>query len=455
MKTSFACPATHAPLIQDGDEWRTQDSSVRYPQVGGIPWLFPDPRFTLADWKERASFQITYLENEIETLKAAIKSSTSKLTRQRLEAKRGLQIQHIEMLRKVLAPLKPSSKLSLPQQKAFGYRLPLRQGLMGYFPNLIRDWNVDYQTENQALLNAVTTLLQKHESMTSHTKILVLGAGASRLAYDLSLLPASPQVMAFDLNPILLLAAKSISSGQKIQAVESPFSPKNPMTPGRVVELMAPAGATSRLSFAFGDVYALPFAESSFDICITPWLIDILPRHLKELTASIARVLKPQGVWLNSGSWHFEFRNELENVSLAEACERAPEFGFKSLEFGQIETPYLQSEFDAHRRFETLSQFAWRRDHTPPPQTLPAIDDRAPWIIQPTQPVPALPTLMQDAQTHAVKALVLSLVDGARSLHDIAAIVAEENSLSADQALDAVQTFFDRYLSDHRFRGES
>lgn len=452
MKLPLQCPSTNSQLRLVGHEWVT-DTKTSYPLVGGVPWLFPDPKHTLADWRERASLSIEHLEKEVEDLKAASKATASELTRDRLEKVRTLKIRHLEMLRRVLEPLKPFAKLSLTQKKAYGYRLPLRQGLLGYVPNLIRDWSGQYESENKALFDSTIDLLKKTKPIvdTAELRILVLGSGSSRLAYDIALKFPKSQVIAFDLNPLLLLAAKQISAGTKVRATEFSVSPKDSAEPGRELELSRPGPETPNLEFIFGDVYALPFQDASFDICVSPWLVDILPRRFAELCATVARVVKPQGVWANSGSWHFSFRNEVENPSLAEAAELASTIGWKPLASAFHEIPYLQSAFDSHRRFETVTQFVWERNTTPVAHR-PPLDDRADWIRNPKLAVPSLDFFAQGAEVHAVMALILSLVDSQRSLEDIANTLAAENGLSPEQSLDAAQSFFDRFMKDRHFR---
>lgn len=452
MKLPLQCPTTRQNLRLAGHEY-AGPNGISYPTVGDIPWLFPDPKPTLGAWRERASLSIDALENEIEILKLAAKTASSELTRERLEHVRTLKIRHLEMLRRVLEPLKPYAKLNLAQKKAYGYRLPLRQGLLGYFPNLIRDWSPNFETENAALLHATMDFLKttKPVSETAELRILVLGAGASRLAYDIAKLFTKSQVVAFDLNPLLLLAAKQVNEGRKIQAVEFSVSPKDSREPGRAVELTAPHGPAANLQFIFGDVYALPFQPASFDLCISPWLVDILPRRFSDLCTSVAHVVKTGGVWLNSGSWHFDFQDESENLSLDEAAEVATASGWIPRAAGTLEIPYLQSPFDAHRRFETMTQFCWERA-TVDVKLLPSVDDRAEWIRDVTRPIPALPSLEEGIQMHAAMALVLSLVDGQKTLTDIAQVVAQENGLPLEQAIEAVQSFFDRYMKDRRFR---
>jgi ubiquinone/menaquinone biosynthesis C-methylase UbiE len=456
----FACPASGEPLKDAGHQ--LVGANATYPKVSDIPWLFPDPKHVLANWRERADRLLQEYAAENSDLKETIKDSSSALTKQRIEKIRILKIQQLETLKRILEPMKLGTKLSLPKKTAFGYRLPFSQGLLGYFPNVARDWGAGNELadrENRILFDTTLAAIPAEVQNNPAPRILVLGSGASRLAYDIAKHFPQSLVVALDLNPVLLLAAQSVNDGEKLKAVTFSVSPRDRLCPGETIELVAPKGQATNLKFVFGDVYALPFQEEAFDLCISPWLVDILPRRFSELTASIHRVLKPDGHWANCGAWFFNFQNEVDNISLAEAEETGKSMGWNPLSSSLVETPYLQSLQDNHRRFETMTVFTWQKSKTlePPVRTSqenirPSIDDRVDWIRNPALTVPKLSPFTNSAETYATMAWVLAQVDGKRSLNEIAAILVQQSGMEPEQAVDAVQSFFDRYLKDRRFR---
>lgn len=452
----LACPVLNAPLRPEAGQLISDASaSPTYPLIDGIPWLFPDPKHTLHEWRERTGLLLNHLEAEITEHKASANETTNKLAKTRIENLRLLKIRQFEFLKKTLEPLKPGKvgqKGALEKARAFGYRLPLRQGLLGYFPNLVRDWSNHFEVENTISFDTVQPLLPANAG-----NILVLGAGGSRLAYDIARAHSDSTVIAFDLNPVLIFAAATLNRGKPLQAAEFSVSPKDPMTPGRVATLEAKQGPASNLHFVFGDAYHLPFIANGFDVCVTPWLIDILPRHVESLLSGIARILKPDGEWINFGSFRFDFTDPVENISQEELSACSLQFGLTRLSHQQVEIPYLQSEFDAHRRFETVSVGKWKKTSTGPLGTgdtaaRNSIDDRAAWLQDAKLPIPALPVFQSSSATHAVMALVLSLVDGRRTLREIATVIAAEHGMSEDDAIEATASFFDRFLKDRRFR---
>lgn len=425
-------------------------TAINYPTVDGIPWLFPDPQHTLHEWRARSFALLNHLEGEIADLRSSADEAESKLAKVRIENLRRLKICQFEFLKKTLEPLKPGKvgqRGALEKSHAFGYRLPLRQGLLGYFPNLIRDWSIQFENENKVSFDAITAAMPANPN-----SILVLGAGGSRLAYDVAKAYPAATVVAFDLNPVLLLAACSLNRGKSAQAVEFSISPKNPTNPGQITTLEAKQGPAPNLHFVFGDVYHLPFLSESFDVCVTPWLIDILPRHVDCILASIASILKPTGRWLNFGSFRFDFADPVENISQEELSERSLRFGLSQNTQTQLEIPYLQSNFDAHRRYETVSMGSWDKTGEPTIAAPTPIDDRAAWLQNTKLPIPALQVFQSSSATHAVMALVLSLVDGRKSLSEIASVIATEHGMTSEDAVEATASFFDRFLKDRRFR---
>lgn len=464
MKTSsfrfWSCPATGLPLIDDGRDFRSAtDEALAYPKVGGVPWLFPDPKFVLSHWRERIDLFLESRTHEIEELKSSIKSAASPNTKSRLEILRQSKITQLELLKKVLDPMKPGTKLSLPKKQAFGYRLPFNQGLLGYFPNMARDWAVGqtgFSQENKTLLDAVLAIIPesaKTSMAASERNIAVLGCGAGRLPYDIANQFPKSHVVAVDLNPLLLLAAQQVNSGAKLKGIFPAVSPKDRMKPAIEVDLAAPKGPAKNLEFAFADVYALPFQPSSFDLVLTPWLVDILPRHFSLLTSSIAQIVKPSGLWINSGAWAFNFQNEEDNLSLLEAEEVGTATGWKPLTSRLVETAYLQSEVDAHRRFETMTTFAWERTEAAVPYDSRArVADKIEWLSNPSLPIPRLPAFAQSIESLSTMTWVLSQVDGHRTLTDLVKILSEQSGLEPEASRDALESFFDRYLKDRTFR---
>ncbi len=110
---------------------------------------------------------------------------------------------------------------------ALGTELPVSQGLTTYYPNLHRDWCWGDE-ENRASLEAVVASLP---ATGAPARLLVLGAGACRLAYDLHQRLRPSLTVALDFNPFFLLAAARILAGPPLELYEFPIAPRSHRRP--------------------------------------------------------------------------------------------------------------------------------------------------------------------------------------------------------------------------------
>lgn len=444
----FVSPIKGQPLSETQDSWQCTESSARFPLVGGLPWLFPDAPRVLVEWRNRANSLLGYYENSIASLKTEIKApGILALTKERLQKTRQSQIRHIEFLKNILSPLKPGTKMHPGLSEGFGYKLPTNQALQGYFPNLLRDWG-PHNEENQLAFSALQKTLG---SRTSLGRTLVPGAGACRLAYDLHQSGLSSETICLDINPILLLASNRILNGSEIEAVEFATAPKNiEAAAGIVHKCRVPNPTRDGFYQAFGDVYYLPVANESMDTVLTPWLVDILPHQFETLIREINRVLKPGGIWINTGSFNFRLQQLKHCYALEEALQIIENLGFKNENVRQDEIPYLHSDLDSHRRTEVVTSFVMEKTH--------ALESYAPvpmkpdWLLNPNQAVPPTPFFQGQFLSFESQAFVLSLVDGKRSVQDMAALVAQRYGMNGDEAMEAVTSFLTRQYESSVFQ---
>jgi hypothetical protein len=101
--------------------------------------------------------------------------------------------QHRRALQKLLRPVDLQSQSgSYESYLALRTRLPVDQGLNTYYPNIHRDWAWGVE-ENEASLKQIRSVLHDNAELGD---VLVLGAGAGRLAYDIHRgLDCSPRLL--------------------------------------------------------------------------------------------------------------------------------------------------------------------------------------------------------------------------------------------------------------------
>lgn len=444
---SFVSPVTRSALRDEGHQWVCEKSGARFPVLDGVPWLVPDARVAWAEWKHRALALIAHYENVAQTLKDSLKrDSLSESTRARIEGTRQTTIRHVEFLRDVLAPLKPQAKIQGALASAFGYSVPVNQGLLGYFPNLVRDW-ASTHGENETSFAVLKAALGSHTAGTT----LFLGSGGGRLAYDFheSIQKRGSITFCADINPILNYAAKRIFEGETLKVCEFPVAPRDlDSAKGVVRECRAPKPASKGLHPLFADAFALPFADDMLDTVVTPWLVDIVPQRFESIVREINRVLKVGGAWVNTGSFNFRLEDVTQRVTPEEGLEVLGQNGFGIEHSARDRVPYLISDLDSHERHEWLFSFRAVKRTEAAREQIAFLPE---WLMDASKPVKAQAAW----QTHFVamesQAYVLSLVDGTRGLGEIAKLVAQRYGLSEQEALDAAVGFLRRLHDESVF----
>ncbi|MES2962844.1 MAG: PqqD family peptide modification chaperone [Bdellovibrionota bacterium] len=444
---TFVSPVTLGRLRDEGHQWVCESSGARFPIVGGVPWLLPDARVSWSEWKHRTQALVAHYERFAQTLKESLKNpALSPSTRSRIEGTRETTLRHVEFLRDVLSPLKPQTKLQGELASAFGYSVPANQGLLGYFPNLVRDWSASHG-ENEASFAILKAALGTREPGTT----LVLGSGGGRLAFDFhdSIQTRGVPTYCADINPILTYSAKRIFEGETLKVCEFPVAPRDlEAAKGAVHACRAPKHASDGLHVLFADAFALPFADGALDTVITPWLVDIVPHRFEAIVREINRVLKVGGAWVNTGSFNFRLDDVSDRISPEEGLESLAQNGFVPEHSSRDKVPYLVSKLDSHERHEWLFSFRAAKKSEAPRERVEFLPE---WFMDASKPVQAHPSWQMQFISLESQAFVLSLIDGKRGLGEIAQLLAQRYQLPEQDALDAAAGFLRRLHDDAIF----
>ena len=202
----LACPrCDKSPLEQNDDGYHCKACKVDFPSIDGIPWMFAEPDAALGEWRGRLQFALQSLGHEITGLDQELKSKDlSALTKRRVERYRKCVDSHRRKLQKLLRPVDVQGlQGNYESYLALRTRLPTDQGLNTYYANIHRDWAWGDE-ENEASLKQIQAVLHDHAELGN---VLVLGAGAGRLAYDIHTHFDCATTVAVDFNPLLLLVA--------------------------------------------------------------------------------------------------------------------------------------------------------------------------------------------------------------------------------------------------------
>ena len=441
LQELLACPRCDAPLAEAGDHFRCAGCEIDFPRVAGIPWLFAEPNAALREWRSRLHFSLQKLERERQTVAAALTSASPRpATRARLEALERATRDHGERLRALLAPLElEHESASYETYLALRTRPPSDQGLTTYYANVHRDWCWG-DAENEASFDALAAALGD----APPGRVLVLGAGAGRLAYDLHMRTAAAVTIALDFNPLLSIVADSAVRGRTIELYEFPIAPRGDAAVLRT--LAAPSPTRPGLVFVLADAHRPPFRRGAFDTVVTPWLIDIVPERFDLTCARVSSLLADGGRWLNFGSLSFHDPDPTARYGLDECRAALEENGFGDLRVDEREIPYLSSPASRHARRERVVSWSARKERDA--KKVPRYHALPEWLVRGSDPVPLSDAFRSQTAATRIHAFLMSMIDGRRSIKDMAKLVVEQRLMTADEAEPALRAFFIKMHDD-------
>ncbi|MCP4299178.1 MAG: hypothetical protein GY783_01215, partial [Gammaproteobacteria bacterium] len=329
---------------------------VDFPSLNGIPWMFAEPQATLGEWRGRLQYTLQQASHEIAGLEKELENKDlHSLTRRRVERYKKSLEYHQRSLGKLLRPVDVQALHgNYESYLALRTRLPTDQGLNTYYANIHRDWAWGDE-ENSASLRQIQSVLHDHAELGN---VLVLGAGAGRLAYDVHMKLDCTTTFAMDFNPLLMLVAQAAMRGDKLKLYEFPIAPLALEDDAVLRTLSAPEVVRDGFHLVLGDALRAPFAEKTFDTIITPWLIDIISDNLPVLAARINNLLRENGRWVNFGSLAFSSPERARRYSPEETKAIVAENGFSDPYVSQKTIPYMCSPASRHGRQEKVFSFS-------------------------------------------------------------------------------------------------
>jgi hypothetical protein len=308
-----------------------------------------------------------------------------------------------------------------------------------------RDWRWG-EEENEASIRIVLDTLAGHVPK----RTLVLGSGGGRLAYDWHERAGPELTVALDFNPLLGSIAKRVTRGEQVELYEFPLAPIDADHAAVLRVLSAPNPARRGLEFVTADVHRAPFRAKSFDAIVTPWLVDILPGDFAGLCARVNRWLDDDGIWINFGSLNFHDSDPAARLSPAECIETIEQQGFSIAATGDTVIPYLCSPASRHGRRERV--FSWgatRTRRAKRPDRHQALPD---WIVRGNEPVPAIEHFQVAAMSTRIHSHVMSLIDGKRSIADMALLLEQQRLMPAADAEASIRGLLIRLFDESQIR---
>jgi len=324
------------------------------------------------------------------------------------------------------AGLTPNMHEMLPPQDA---------GLFGnYFELMHRDWgwheftNSEFEDENMKQFDLLKSVAIKSIKDTQNIgNVLVIGAGAGRLAYEFHqhFNPASTTVL--DINPLLIQSAHQVVNRKKtIRLDEVRKYPQINVSPSfeRTLKLPKHHKDCDNLFFMVADAYNAPFKQQQFDVIITPWFVDIVGVDMRKTMGVIHSLLKPEATWLNFGPLLYldglEFGHKYHQQEIEQLIET---LNFEMLEQDTQIMPYSFSPNDKRKQLEQLWCFAAKA----PKQSFAEISEQTftnasgmslpKWALFTHLPIPKYDIA---EQTHPVLKALAEQIDGQSSADEVA-----------------------------------
>ena len=441
----LACPrCDKSPLVETDVALRCPACKVDFPSVDGIPWMFAEPEASLSEWRNRLQMSLQKLSHEIAGLETELKSKDIRqLTKRRVERYKKALEQHRRKLQTLLQPIDVQSLTgNYESYLALRTRLPADQGLNTYYANVHRDWSWGDE-ENEASIRQIQAVAQENADLGN---TLVLGAGAARLAYDIHMQFEATMTTALDFNPMLLLIAKKVCEGHHLKLHEFPIAPKSFEDDAVLRTLSAPEVVRDGFELVLGDALRPPFAAESFDTIVTPWLIDIITEDLSEFAARINTLLKKDGRWINFGSLAFDAPERSRCYSPEETKAIVAECGFSDPYVSEATIPYMCSPASRHGRQERVFTFsAWKERDVDKPKRHRALPD---WLVTGKESVPLTQSFRTQAMTTQIYSFMMSLIDGKRTIEEMATVLHKQGLMSKEEAIPAIRTFLTKMHDD-------
>jgi len=449
LASVLRCPrCRRARLLLQRAGWICEGCNAGYPVLGTIPWLFAEPQSMLAQWRGRLQFLLLSVEREVGVLQAELAAGVAPLTRQRLELLAASHEDHARRLTRLLAPLDlAATRTGYETHLALRTRLPSDQGLTNYYVNLHRDWAWG-NAENDISIELIRSATGRDADWG---RTLVLGAGSGRLAYDVHMQCAPSLTVAVDFNPLLLFVARDVTGGATLELYEFPIAPRRLADHAVIRSLSAPQPVRAGFHLVAADALRAPFAPEAFDTVVTPWLVDIINEDLASFAARVNTLLRPGGFWINFGSLAFSQGQRAQRLSFEEALEVVRRAGFAQPAIAEQAIPYMCSPASRHARQETVVVWCARKESE---ALMEPIEGALPeWLVMTDLPVPQSEDFKVQAVATRIHAFLMALIDGRRSIREMARVLVEQRLMSEEDAEPAVRRFLIRMSEDSRKSG--
>ena len=424
-----------------------------YPRLGAIPVVLPEPSAYLASCRRQLSVLTEQVERTVRDVREQLQGADLvPPTRERCRTMIKAIVGQLADVRAILEPrllpmAGPEAHLRSDRETADATRTnpalaDAAPATLAHLPFLYRDWGwpPEAEGENERALGMVEEVLRG----SGPGRTLVMGAGACRLAYDLHHRHPDAEIMVMDVDPLLFSAAHAVTHGESLTIREANLEMGDLDRAVTTWTLTAPHGPVddARFHFVVADAVDPPLRPAAFDTVLTPWFIDQGPEDVRDLISTLHRLLRPGGRWVNLGPLKYDLDVPVSlRYARQELFDLAELAGFRIGPWTTETVPHLVSRLNGRGKVEWVLAFSatklassdkrTRSEQAPPP-----------WLVFRHLPIPTFEGQTLFWSDAATVRMVVTAIDGRRTLDDIAAMVAQragQPDISMSQVRTAVR----------------
>jgi hypothetical protein len=427
LLTSIArCPKCEAELERFQAAARCTGCETVFPSLARVPVILPNLEDTIREWQN----DLAAFDAMMDRTRAGLESDLARFdllpfTATRLSNTLAANVRNTSQIEAIFSEAGLHPKRSNDLERAEGAETRRTVPLIHHFEHSLRDWGWDAHgsRENAQSCERVVRALGASPNLG---RTIVLGAGAGRLAYDLHQLLRPTFTVALDVDPFVLLVANKVLFEDGVDFVETPIDPSSEDQVAYDRFLRRVGEPPDRFALLLADAFAVPFPEGSFDTVITPWFADVAADDFRDVIGVVDHLLPAGGRWINDGPLLYPTTSFGLRYAKNELFELLDLSGFEILNQTTSEVPYFRSPSSAHARLEGVFTFAATK--LPEPRARASMAT-PPWIILPHLKVPLFPGVTALDNSPPAFRQVRSLVDGKRSLNEIANRLEESMAL--------------------------
>jgi hypothetical protein len=398
--------------------------------------LLEDPTLWRALWKSRLDDYLATIAQRLAALaQEANAPNLLERTRRRIRHVHDAVESDRRVYIELFADLVPPEAAAMPKLLPGADPRTADTPVVEYSEHLFRDF-VWGQAEAASALEVVRRLASAPLGKTA-----VYGVGTGRLALDVQRELGAELSLGLDIHPLPLLVTTRLLRGEEFELHEYPLAPHSAETMAVRQKLASPFPKPEHVAFAFADALRPPIAPRSLDTVITPWFIDAVAADIRETAAAVNHALKPGGAWLNFGP--LRFRGQLSRLYVIDevhdvVSEASFELGTRFTE----DMPYFHSPHSGAHRTDRVFGFAAKKTAETP--LLPPPPLFAPWLSDTRLPIPMSPAFPGLQKTSILTVGILSMIDGKRSIFDIAVSLGQQWGVPPDVLAAELRPFLAR-----------